>query len=159
MSGSLRRLRNRVKFYVLWPGLFVYFWHSHRTRVIVRCRGELLLIRDSTRYIYDDSSWTLPGGGVKRGEEEAVAAARELHEELGIVVEPDSLVELGQREISSLGLRYYANYYLMDIIRKPQLIIDSREVSGADWYALDTLDSLSQKPELVAGLELLSAKK
>jgi 8-oxo-dGTP pyrophosphatase MutT (NUDIX family) len=150
----------RLRFYILWPGLYIYFrLNYHRTRVIIRCKSEVLLIRDSTRYGYDDRSWSLPGGGIGRSEEDSVAAVREVREELGIVLEPDTLTHLGERIITSEGISYLAQYYVVDIIRKPQLQLDSREVSGAAWYRLNEVSSLPQKPELTAGLELLSPKR
>lgn len=156
----MSRLLTRLRFYILWPGLFVYFLlNSQRTRVIVRCHGEILLMRDSTRYGFDSTSWTLPGGGIKRGEEDTVAAVREVHEELGMSIEPDSLVFLGEAAISSSGLGYQAQYFLVDIVRKPELSLDPREVSGAEWFSLADAQSVAMKPELTAGLKLLSAKR
>jgi 8-oxo-dGTP pyrophosphatase MutT (NUDIX family) len=149
-----------LRFYILWPGLFLYFLlNSHRTRIIIRCRGEILLVRDSTRYGFDDVRWTLPGGGIKAGEEDTVAAVRELREELDMPVEPDSLVLLGEAPINSQGLRYTAQYFLVEIIRKPELRLDKRELSGVGWFSLAEAQSLAMKPELAVGLELLSAKK
>jgi 8-oxo-dGTP pyrophosphatase MutT (NUDIX family) len=149
-----------LRFYIFWPGLFLYFLiNNHRTRVIVRCRGEILLVRDSVRYGSDPTTWTLPGGGIKPGEEDTVAATREIYEELGVVTEPDSLTLLGERVISSQGLRYMAQYFLVDIIRRPDLVLDKRELSAADWFTIADAKNLAMKPELAAGLALLSAKK
>jgi 8-oxo-dGTP pyrophosphatase MutT (NUDIX family) len=158
--GGQFPLWKRLRFYLLWPGLYLYFrLNYHRTRVIIRCKDEILLIRDSARYVYDDRSWSLPGGGIGRNEEDGVAAAREVREELGIILQPDTLTHLGERTIASRGISYLAQYYVVDIIRKPQLKLDSREVSGAAWYRLDEIAALPQKPELTAGLELLSSKR
>jgi 8-oxo-dGTP pyrophosphatase MutT (NUDIX family) len=149
-----------LRFYIFWPGLFVYFLlNSHRTRVIVRCRGEVLLVRDTARYGFDSTRWTLPGGGIKQGEEDTVAAVRELREELGMLVEPDSLVLLGEQEIHSDGLGYTAQYFLVDIIRKPDIKLDRHELSEAEWFAIVDAHSLAMKSELEVGLRLLSAKK
>lgn len=49
--------------------------------VIRSSDGRILLVRHS----YGSGRWMLPGGRVKRGEEFAAAAAREVHEELGVV--------------------------------------------------------------------------
>jgi 8-oxo-dGTP pyrophosphatase MutT (NUDIX family) len=61
-------------------------------RVIVRDdQGRLLVVR----HRYGAHVLHLPGGGVKRGESLPVAAARELSEEGGVEVDPDSLVLFG----------------------------------------------------------------
>jgi len=46
--------------------------------VVIR-HGEVLLVRDRGKH-----NFSLPGGGIKRGEHTVSAAARELYEELGL---------------------------------------------------------------------------
>ena len=46
--------------------------------VVLRC-GKVLLVRDKGK-----SRYSLPGGGIKKGEPTVSAAARELFEELGL---------------------------------------------------------------------------
>lgn len=61
-------------------------------RVIVRDdEGRLLVVR----HRYGRDVLHLPGGGVKRGESLAHAAARELGEEGGVEVDPSALVLFG----------------------------------------------------------------
>jgi 8-oxo-dGTP pyrophosphatase MutT (NUDIX family) len=61
-------------------------------RVVVRDdQGRLLVVR----HRYGRDVLHLPGGGVKRGESLPQAAARELGEEGGVDVDPDSLVLVG----------------------------------------------------------------
>ena len=57
-----RPLGKKLGFMLLWPGLFLYFFASHRTRVILTCGDEILLIQDASRYFFDTESWALPGG-------------------------------------------------------------------------------------------------
>jgi 8-oxo-dGTP pyrophosphatase MutT (NUDIX family) len=61
-------------------------------RVIVRDDAGRLLV---VRHRYGRNVLHLPGGGAKRGESLAAAAARELAEEGGVEVDPDSLVLFG----------------------------------------------------------------
>lgn len=49
------------------------------TAVVMRT-GRVLLVRDKGRHRF-----SLPGGGIKKGEPTVAAAARELYEELGLV--------------------------------------------------------------------------
>jgi len=63
-----------------------------RTRVIVMLNDrEILMVKNWL----GSQRWTLPGGGMKRGETPAAAAARELLEETGLTVNHDQLTFLG----------------------------------------------------------------
>lgn len=46
-------------------------------------QGRVLLVRHS---YHDSEKWTLPGGGLRRGEDPVAAGARELEEETGCVL-------------------------------------------------------------------------
>lgn len=46
------------------------------------------------KHCFGTNRWNLPGGGVKKGESYKAAAIRELHEELGITVQPRDVYEL-----------------------------------------------------------------
>lgn len=54
--------------------------------------ARLLLVRIAAGYTRDaDGKWTLPGGGLKFGEDPAVGAVRELEEETGYATEIERL--------------------------------------------------------------------
>lgn len=145
----------KVGFAVLWPGLFLYFVLSRRTRVVALYKNEVLLVQDSARYFFDDVSWTLPGGGIKRGEEVQVAAARELQEELGLDIEPDNLVLRAKQQSGGHGLRYKAYFLLYQVETKPVIAKLSKEIKTARWFTLDETKRLPLKREAQQGLALL----
>jgi 8-oxo-dGTP pyrophosphatase MutT (NUDIX family) len=63
------------------------FWYGHTdsvgsVRVIVIRDGKILLVR----HWYAPSVWTLPGGGVHRGESIEDAGIREVREETGLII-------------------------------------------------------------------------
>jgi 8-oxo-dGTP diphosphatase len=60
--------------------------------VCIRGTDVLLIMRGDAPY---KGRLALPGGGVDRGETSRAAAARELLEETGVVVDPDALVLVG----------------------------------------------------------------
>lgn len=69
-----------------------WWWLARPTVVGVRAivvdpDGRVLLVR----HTYGHRAWYLPGGGAKRGESLAEAAARELEEETGVQVDPGAL--------------------------------------------------------------------
>jgi 8-oxo-dGTP pyrophosphatase MutT (NUDIX family) len=55
----------------------------HGCRVLgLNPAGQVLLVRHS----YGSGNWMPPGGGLKPGEDPLIAAAREFHEEIGLVL-------------------------------------------------------------------------
>ena len=73
----------RLLFYFTRPtlnGVYVAVWYEEK----------LLIIKNSYK-----NSFTIPCGRIKRGEEIALAAVRELREEVGIRLEPDQLTFVG----------------------------------------------------------------
>lgn len=62
-------------------------------KVVVVGHDNKILLNKEHRYIIDDFSWEVPGGGIDAGETTAEAAARELKEETGITA--TELVSLG----------------------------------------------------------------
>jgi len=95
-------------------------------------RGELLLIRNS----YGDSAqFLLPGGGVSRRESPAVAAIRELHEELGLQVR--DVEPVWTYESRPEGKCDTIHLFRVVVSEQPR--IDGHEVIEARFFALDTL--------------------
>ena len=105
--------------------------------VLVRVNGELLLIRSSYRPWY-----TVPGGRVERGEEPRHAAVRELREEVGIAVAPDTLRALGEFVVHHSHIEDHVHAFELCLDSAPELRIDSREVVWAGFHAEAALGEL-----------------
>ena len=58
-------------------------------------RGERILLARRSSVSYGNGLWGLPGGHVEDGETLAQAAAREAQEEVGVRIDPASLISLG----------------------------------------------------------------
>jgi 8-oxo-dGTP pyrophosphatase MutT (NUDIX family) len=118
-------------------GLRVYWFllrpHTRAVKCVVR-EGDAVLF---VRHAYGDrSSWELPGGGIKRGEDPRAGAAREAREELGL-----DLAEwrpIGTVEARGRGKRTTIQCFEG---RPPgrELTLDEGEIEEARWFDLAAL--------------------
>jgi ADP-ribose pyrophosphatase YjhB (NUDIX family) len=111
--------------------------------VLVRVGGALLLIRNSYRPWY-----TVPGGRVGRGEAPRLAAARELREEVGLSVAPESLVALGEFVVHHSHIEDHVNAFELRLDARPEPRIDGREVVWAGFHDEAELAGLRLWPVL-----------
>ncbi|GMN13869.1 NUDIX domain-containing protein [Altererythrobacter sp. MTPC7] len=100
--------------------------------VILRSRaGEILLVR----HAYGPQVWTLPGGGMKRGEEPVETARREMQEELGAVLVDARYLGFVDETLS--GSPHRAHVVIAGLDAPPAA--DRREIESAAFFALDAL--------------------
>jgi 8-oxo-dGTP pyrophosphatase MutT (NUDIX family) len=93
------------------------------------------------RHSYGSGKWTLPGGGLGRGEDPFACARREMREELGVALEDVELA--AQFEETLYGSRHRAFVFTARFAGEPK--VDGREVIDSGWFALDALP-----PDLVS---------
>lgn len=84
--------------------------------------GQILVVRHSYR-----PGSSLPGGEVKKDEEPAAAASRELREEVGIQVEPKSLISVHEGRSGEVMFELHPS-------ARPALKIDNFEIIGARFF-------------------------
>jgi 8-oxo-dGTP diphosphatase len=120
-------------------GALVAVWHGE----------EVLAVRTS----YMGGIWSFPGGGVKRGETPEAAALREIEEEVGLRVAPESL---------RLAIDHTSRWhYRLDRVRifearlaeRPPVRIDNREIVAARWMTAEGLVRQPIAPHVRAYLE------
>ncbi len=120
-------------------------FHIGSICVVERADGHLLLVRQS----YRRDGWGFPGGLLRRREEPADAARRELREELGIDVELDGLpvvvIDAAMRRVDVVF-----NARLEEGSELPEWTDHSPEITDARWFPPDGLPSLL--PEATAAL-------
>ncbi len=90
--------------------------------VAVWYNGQILVVRHS----YQPGS-SLPGGEVKKDEEPAAAASRELREEVGIQVEPKSLISVHEARSGEVLFELHPS-------ARPTLKIDNFEIIEARFF-------------------------
>ena len=96
-------LMGQALFWLTWPGIALIMPRTRRSRVLVVHEGKILLVKSW----YGSGEWTLPGGGIKRGETPLQTAKRELSEETGL--KPKNIKSLGQATQTHHGLTMH--YY------------------------------------------------
>jgi 8-oxo-dGTP pyrophosphatase MutT (NUDIX family) len=120
-------------------------FHIGAICVVERADGRLLLVRQS----YRRDGWGFPGGLLRRREEPADAARRELREELGIDVELDGLpvvvIDSAMRRVDVVF-----NAHLGEGSALPERTAHSPEITDARWFPPDGLPNLL--PEATAAL-------
>ncbi|GGL20378.1 NUDIX domain-containing protein [Mangrovihabitans endophyticus] len=109
--------------------------------------GRILLLRQPP-----GRSWGLPAGLLKRREEPAVGAARELQEESGVAIDPDDLTAAVPNAIvHSKGWVDTVFTGSVPASTTP-LIVDGGEVLEARWWPLDGLPTLTPNTALLLGI-------
>lgn len=112
----------RMAFRIAYP-LAMVWWKVRGEHdgiaVAIWVKDRVLVVRHSYK-----PGLQLPGGGVHADENHRMAAARELKEELGLNVEPDSL-----RLVTAYRGRFGRNYlYEMRLESEPNIVVDLREI-------------------------------
>lgn len=143
LLAAYRRLPKGVRALLIRWGTPSF--HAGAICVVEREDGHLLLVRQS----YRRGGWGFPGGLLRRNEEPADAARRELREELGIDVEVQGLpVVVVDSPARRVDIIFTAR--LADGSRQPEHTPHSPEIADARWFPPDGLPSLL--PEATAAL-------
>ena len=111
---------------ILLAWWFIARPQHHGAVIAIWLDGRILMIRHSYR---GRLSW--PGGGVKKSEDPAEAALRELREELGFAESRGNLVFVGQI-LERWEYRYdHVSIFELSLTAPPACALDGREVIGA----------------------------
>jgi 8-oxo-dGTP diphosphatase len=107
-------------------------------------RGRLLLIRRA--HPPAQGTWSLPGGRVEAGEDDAAAIVREVAEETGLSVEPGRVVGTVKRDSADGGV-----YVITDLICRVAggSLQAGDDASDADWFDARRLASTTTSPGLI----------
>lgn len=108
--------------------------NAPRARVLLIHEGEVLLVKSW----FGRQHWSLPGGGIERGEAAEAAACRELHEEVGVVVHAADIAHLLTLRVPEIPFDYVV-FARRLTGPKPTLRRDPREILDAKWWPVDSL--------------------
>lgn len=107
---------------------------TRRARLALIVDGEILLVRNW----FGNGRWTLPGGGLHKGESVEEALQRELKEELDITIDKRSIHRIGTIQVTEDNLRYSIILARSGLAKKPELQM-SKELTDASWFRIDRL--------------------
>ncbi len=135
---KLKTTVGRLIFYAGWPLIYVVLrFGSPRTRIFVVVGNEVLLIKN----LIGDNRWTLPGGGLRWRESPAHGAARELREELGLII-ADAKLQLLAPEVVRLchgGFQLRGWPLIVTLSTKPELKTRITEIAETTWVDISRL--------------------
>lgn len=109
--------------------------------------GRLLLLRQPP----GDKGWGLPAGLLQRHEEPVVGAARELHEESGVLLAPEQLRPAAPNAVIHLKGWVDCVFEASVPAATTPLVVDGGEVYEAAWHPLDNLPRLTTSTARLLG--------
>ena len=130
----MKKRLGRTAFWVLWPLIYIYAPTKIRSRVLL-VQGNVFL---AVKPYFGSGKWQLPGGGVKMHEDLAAAAARELREETGIVLNNTAFTLLSPVcTFIESGLRMRYQIYVV-YLEGPANLHLNHELCDAQWLPIHT---------------------
>lgn len=148
----LWRWLGHAAYWLAWPALFVYMRIGARTRVLVVAQDQILLVQSWM----GDSKWSLPGGGLHRGERLPDGARREVAEETGALLDANQLQLLSSEWRSERGLASYCHFFVVRADYPMELRHQRGEILAAQWFPLTDIEHLPIKLHVGRALELLA---
>lgn len=120
--------------------------------VVLSDVGELLMVRESL----DGARWTLPGGWADVGYTPFETAAKEVHEETGLVVEPVRLLALlDKRKHDHPPQPWYVyKAFIHCTVKGGSLLQRTTETDGAQWFAERDLSALELSTDRTTASQL-----
>lgn len=122
-----------VSFVMLWPAIWLYLRRGTRTRLLLICEDEFLILRGWL----GSARWMLPGGGVHEGETPMQGLLREVKEETGISLSSKDVKLLYEKATShQAGLRFVYDCFVCQVKTKPTIHPQKGEIVDYTWQSL-----------------------
>jgi 8-oxo-dGTP pyrophosphatase MutT (NUDIX family) len=128
----VRRWCYRLAYLVLRIYWFLVRPQASGVKCVLR-RGDRVLL---VRHTYGRPEWEVPGGKIKRREQPELAAAREMHEELGIRI--DHWTAVG-RVTGRADYRRDTLHCFQTEFDGRELSLDGGEIAAAGWFTRSAL--------------------
>ena len=142
----------RLVYTIGYPLFRILIKNTYRAYVIVLYEDKILVTKN---WLGHQKKWRLPGGGVHKNERPALAASRELLEEVGIRVTEKELVQM-TRTPHEARFGYLIDLFMVTMNRLPKVNPDEREIIEATFMSKDELAKLECSEELSLALRYLN---
>lgn len=123
---------------------------SERSRVVIISVNNNIAVL--TPWL-SDGYWHLPGGGVKRGEDPAEGARREVEEELGLKLSKKQIKFVKQIKFNAKGFKWDLDIFVAKLNDEPALSPLWYEISRAKWVDPKELVGKKVPPDLLICLK------
>jgi 8-oxo-dGTP pyrophosphatase MutT (NUDIX family) len=100
---------------------------------LIECDGKFLLVKQA--YI-KNAQWTIPGGGIKKGETPEAGVHQEVFEEVGITL--GDVQKLGEY-VSTHEYKTDTVHCFYSSVSNPAVKLDPVEISEAQWFLKDEI--------------------
>jgi len=105
--------------------------------------NEKILVLQRGRQDSQYRLWGIPGGKLENEENPREALSREIFEEIGIIIPPNSFLFLDKALIRNNCDGLYALYlYYFKLKNKPTILIDSEEHLASSWVFLEEFEKM-----------------
>ncbi len=137
MSTTRRRIAFAAAI-MIWPLVWLIIRFTLRVRILIIVDNEILLVKN----LFGVNVWTLPGGGIKRGEDPLTAARRELKEEVSLDAPTNKFKHLGVfRQTKAHRFKFHG--YALELAKKPKIWPATHEIAKAEWFKISDLKTMN----------------
>jgi len=145
----ITRKAGAIVYWLGWPFFLVYFLFGQRTRVLL-VRGDEVLVVSG---LLSDGRWSMPGGGLHRGENPLTGMLRELQEEVGATIPEEQVKTLYTRAYASHGHRYVYTQFLAEVEGDLPLKLQKYEIAEAAWVHYSKLNRTNARSDVLLAIQ------
>ena len=136
------------------PALMVYLSGGERTRVVIASGQKIVVVKGWL----GDGKWTLPGGGLHKGEDPVAGLLREVAEETGIRLAAAQVAPLAFEQYHNRGIHFPCRYFFVELPQEVPLRPQFLEIAAVAWVDRAALNAQSANPDVIAGLRHAAAR-
>jgi 8-oxo-dGTP pyrophosphatase MutT (NUDIX family) len=125
--------------------LNVYVKFGTRTRILIKAEDKVLVVKSWL----GTGKWSLPGGGLHRGEDPITGVIRETREETGLTLSPEVIKHLGRKRMHDNGIGFTAENFKAELREAVNPAVDGIEIIEAKWIEPEKLNRKNASKDLL----------